>query len=86
MGFRQNETCVSLVSIMCSSAMSHRPPPAQSVGQVKDGSGAVLANASVKLTLVANGTTRDTKTNDSGDFSAQLSTGEYTIPSRSRLC
>src|SRR5271170_766797 len=50
------------------------------VGQVKDSSGAVLANANVKLTLVANGTTRETKTNDGGDFSAPvIPPGEYAI-------
>src|ERR1700722_16269541 len=42
------------------------------IGTVQDSSGAVLANADVKLTLVANGTTRDAKTNDSGAFSAPV--------------
>ena len=50
------------------------------IGQVKDGSGAVLANATVKLTLVANGTTRVTKTNEAGDFSAPvIPPGQYAI-------
>jgi hypothetical protein len=50
------------------------------IGTVQDSSGAVLANADVKLTLVANGTTRDAKTNDSGAFSAPvIPPGVYSI-------
>ena len=50
------------------------------VGQVEDSSGAALANASVKLTLVANGTTRDTQTNQEGSFSAPvIPPGQYSI-------
>jgi len=41
-------------------------------GQVFDSSGAALPNASVRLSLVANGTTRETKTNEEGAFSAPV--------------
>jgi hypothetical protein len=50
------------------------------VGEVQDDTGAALANASVKLTLVANGTTRDTRTNGAGAFSAPvIPPGIYSI-------
>jgi hypothetical protein len=50
------------------------------IGQVKDASDAVLPNAHVKLTLVANGTSRDTTTDGSGSFSAPvIPPGEYAI-------
>lgn len=50
------------------------------VGTVQDSSGAALPNATVKLTLVANGTTRETKTNDNGAFSAPvIPPGVYAI-------
>jgi hypothetical protein len=50
------------------------------VGQVLDISGAALPNAEVTLTLVANGTTRATRTNGSGAFSAPvIPPGEYAI-------
>lgn len=66
--------------IVCSGKLLAQTSTGTIVGQVKDGSGAVLANANVKLTLVANGTTRVTKTNDSGDFSAPvIPPGQYAI-------
>jgi hypothetical protein len=58
--------------IMCSSALIAQTSTGTIVGQVTDSSGAVVANARVKLTLIANGTTRDTTTNQTGDFSAPL--------------
>jgi hypothetical protein len=44
--------------IACSSTLLAQTSTGTIVGQVKDSSGAVLANANVKLTLVATGTTR----------------------------
>ena len=50
------------------------------VGQVQDVSGATLPNATVKLTLVANGTSRETTTNGDGAFSAPvIPPGVYSI-------
>ncbi len=50
------------------------------VGQVEDSSGAALPSASVKLTLLATGTTRDTRTNGVGAFSAPvIPPGQYSI-------
>jgi hypothetical protein len=66
--------------IMCSSALPAQTSTGTIVGQVTDSSGAVVANARVKLTLIANGTTRDTTTNQTGDFSAPvIPPGEYAI-------
>ena len=49
-------------------------------GLVQDSAGAALPNASVKLTLTANGTTRETKTSDSGAFTAPvLPPGVYAV-------
>src|SRR6266702_281525 len=65
--------------IACSSTLA-QTSTGTIIGQVKDSSGAVVASANVKLTLVANGTTRNTKTNDSGDFNAPvIPPGEYAI-------
>jgi hypothetical protein len=49
-------------------------------GRVEDSSGAALANADVKLLLVATGAVRETKTNSSGEFSAPvIPPGQYSI-------
>ena len=66
--------------ILCSGALLAQTSTGTITGQVQDSSGAVLANADVKLTLIANGTTRETKTNDSGAFNAPvIPPGEYSI-------
>ena len=50
------------------------------VGLVSDATGAPLANADVKLVLAANGTTRETHTNGTGEFNAPvIPPGEYVI-------
>ncbi|HEX4663758.1 MAG TPA: carboxypeptidase-like regulatory domain-containing protein, partial [Terriglobales bacterium] len=76
------KTKIALLSflIMCSGALLAQTSTGTIVGRVTDSSGAVVANARVKLTLTANGTTRDTTTNQTGDFSAPvIPPGEYTI-------
>jgi hypothetical protein len=65
---------------MCSSALPAQTSTGTIVGQVTDGSGAVVTNARVKLILIANGTARDTTANRTGDFSAPvIPPGEYAI-------
>ncbi|HTF66755.1 MAG TPA: carboxypeptidase-like regulatory domain-containing protein, partial [Edaphobacter sp.] len=66
--------------ILCSGALLAQTSTGTITGQVQDSSGAALPNADVKLTLIANGTTRETKTNDSGAFNAPvIPPGEYSI-------
>lgn len=66
--------------ILCSGALFAQTSTGTITGQVQDSSGAALPNADVKLTLIANGTTRETKTNDSGAFNAPvIPPGEYSI-------
>jgi hypothetical protein len=49
-------------------------------GTVRDASGAVIANAAVKLTQPATGVTRDAQTDERGDFIfSALVNGEYTL-------
>ncbi|QHN03244.1 TonB-dependent receptor [Granulicella sp. WH15] len=69
---RATKLLLLLSFTVCSCFLSAQTTTGTIVGQVQDDTGAVLANASVKLTLVANGTTRDTKTNGSGAFSAPV--------------
>src|SRR5438477_6107892 len=49
------------------------------LGRVADPSGAVLANVSVRITNLASGVARDTKTNGSGDYTfVEVAPGNYT--------
>lgn len=66
--------------ILCSGALLAQTSTGTITGQVQDSSGAALPNADVRLTLIANGTMRETKTNDSGAFNAPvIPPGEYSI-------
>ena len=63
MGPRMTKLVLLSFLVMCCSKLVAQTSTGTIVGQVTDSSGAVVANARVKLTLIANGTTRDTTTN-----------------------
>src|ERR1700761_4132690 len=66
--------------LLCGSHLFAQTSTGTIVGQVQDPSGAALPGATVKLTLVANGTSRETKTDAGGAFSAPvIPPGEYAI-------
>ena len=60
MGPRMTKLVLLSFLVMCYSKLVAQTSTGTIVGQVTDSSGAVVANARVKLTLIANGTTRDT--------------------------
>src|ERR1035438_1317245 len=50
------------------------------VGVIEDGTGAVVPNASVTLTVASTGDSRQVKSNDRGEFSSPyMHIGEYTV-------
>jgi hypothetical protein len=80
MTFGLTKHLVLWLFIVCSGALLAQTSTGTITGQVQDSSGAALANADVKLTLILNGTTRETKTNTSGAFNAPvIPPGEYAI-------
>src|SRR4051794_15154694 len=80
MVFRFIRRLLLVMCVMYAGGLAAQTSTGTITGQVVDGSGAVLPNAAVKLTLVANGTTRETKTNAEGTFSAPvIPPGVYAI-------
>src|SRR5436305_1878843 len=69
----------SLLTLLASPALG-QSTGGRILGRVADPSGAVLANVSVRITNQATGVARDTKTNDSGDFSfVEVTPGNYRV-------
>jgi len=80
MVFRGTKQLLLWFVVVCSGTLFAQTSTGTITGQVQDNSGAALANADVRLTLIANATSRETKTNDSGTFSAPvIPPGEYAI-------
>src|SRR5437762_8223113 len=74
--------CTRYVAILCLSVASAwaQVSTGTIVGAVEDSSGAVVPNAEVTLKNIATGETRQTRTNDRGEFNDPfVRTGEYTV-------
>ena len=67
--------------LLCASALVYAQTVTGTIsGTVRDASGAVIPNATVKLTQPATGVTREGVTNDKGDFVfSAVTNGEYTM-------
>src|SRR4051812_29437779 len=80
MVFRLIQRLLLVLCVIYAEGLAAQTSTGTITGQVVDSSGAALPNAGVKLTLVANGTTRETKTNTEGTFSAPvIPPGVYAI-------
>ncbi|HKM86921.1 MAG TPA: carboxypeptidase regulatory-like domain-containing protein [Terriglobales bacterium] len=66
--------------LICSTLLSAQSTGGRILGRVSDSSGAVLAGVKVTATNEATGVSRDTQTNDSGEYGfPQVPVGTYTI-------
>jgi Carboxypeptidase regulatory-like domain len=66
--------------LICSTFLSAQSTGGRILGRVADSTGAVLAGVKVTLTNEATGVTRDSVTNDSGDYGfPQVPVGTYTL-------
>ncbi len=60
---------LAVVCLICSTLVFAQGTGGRIIGRVADASGAVLANVKVTLTNEATGVSRETQTNESGDYS-----------------
>ncbi len=72
--------CLAAISVFVPTLLSAQGANGRIVGRVADPTGAVLAHAKVTLTNDATAISRDTLTNDSGDYSfVEVVPGAYTV-------
>ena len=75
---RATRCVVALMCLLSSTLLLAQSTGGRIIGRVADSSGAVLGNVTVRLTNDATGVVRDTKTNESGDYSfVEVQPGNY---------
>jgi len=78
--FRMSSWLVLSLCLICSTLMSAQSTGGRILGRVADSSGAVLARVKVTATNEGTGISRDTETNDSGDYVfPEVPVGVYTL-------